>query len=288
MLRLLLLSIFLVTTLITHLLGQNLHSVSVVDSKNNPIEFAMITSLRGYPGCYTDYSGRFDISLFEGTDSVLVSHIGFKSVRLSTSKLQKQTTITLNQCEEFLNSFEINELSGFKSRTKTGHLNKKSNYTFNAHYGHTIVRLMKSSMIEYGLVNEIKINIYNNSNNTQKIRIVAFDGEYDPEGNYIPGNISYSSPSPIEVNRRKNRLKLMNLAIPYQSPGIFIGYELLNNEPQNTGQPFITSPLGHSEIEYLTWIKRYGTDWHQLRLPRLTLDGKMRANIMLEASIKHD
>jgi|GEM_PF-6540376 len=247
-----LLLLILFTPLITF--SQNSFKGVIVDTQNNPIQFASISINQTANGTYTNEIGIFHFDSIQPTDTLKISCIGYESRSICVKDIKDQITLTSNS----INIEEVTIDRKRKNRSFTiGYYNM--NTLFPSSY-FSNVKSKVATFIPYqsspAIIEKILLPI-TNINDTTQLKVYLY--EISEDGS--PGKEIYSKL--LMSNEIKNKIDISDEQIRIPLEGVFIAAEWLTeqvikdlNDPKEVlGPAFRLKMTKPMDTNYTYWYR---------------------------------
>ena len=214
-----LLLIILFTPLITF--SQISFKGVIVDSQNNPIQFASISINQTANGTYTNENGIFHFDSIQSTDTLKISCIGYESKSICVKDIKDQITLTSNS----INIEEVTIDRKRKNRSFTIGYYKMNTLFPSSHFSN--VKSKIATFIPYqsspAIIEKILLPI-TNINDTTQLKVYLY--EISEDGS--PGKEIYSKL--LMSNEIKNKIDISDEQIRIPLEGVFIAAEWLTEQ----------------------------------------------------------
>lgn len=268
-------SSLLILLLSTYCIGQNIIKGKVVDENDIPIEFASVY-IKGKPiGTNTNEQGIFtlkissDNNLEMTSDSLIISHIKFKSTILSLENIKKSEKfilklVTIHELDTVLVLGITAKESGILGTTQ-----KKTDQFFrnNLYESYQIATFISNNLKKEGFINEIQIYIGSLGNRSYPFRIKLFKIDSTCT---CPGELLLNENIIVKkIHKGWNKVNLSNFYLDIPKNGFFIAYEWLYDKIEKRNESIFEN--SHSigiakDKELLVTYEKIGdSKWTELK-----------------------
>lgn len=230
--------LFCISYLNDNLYSQTVSIKSIIIDNNTslPLAYVNIYVLGTNKGIYSNESGIFTINI-EEKDSLIISHLGYKNLKISTKKIN-DTIYLIPKIEEL----EEVILSDNKPIKKIiGNLKKASNFSWFLVPNQELATIVKpKSAFKNTYIDKIHIplkkiknlgKVFKGKNGLNNNKMAVFRVNIYTIKNNLPNTKIWSS-SPIKFIKNKKEqinIDVSNLLIEFSEKGICIGVEMIGN-----------------------------------------------------------
>lgn len=228
-------------------IGQTTITGIVVDTNNIPIEFANVY-VKGKPvGTNTDEQGIFILKVNNineiqlGTDSIIISHIEFKSKILALNNIKDNEKITLEAADPI--AFNPVLVSG-STQKEFGYLGtsqiKTNEFLRNNLYkSYQVATLITNHLHKEGYISEIQIYIGSLGNQKNPFRIQLFELDSICK---CPGKPLLNKDILIKkAHKGWNKININNYYLDIPISDFFIGYQWLYSDKKESNKSIFES-----------------------------------------------
>jgi hypothetical protein len=226
---------FVINTIVLSLFSQNIMGVVVTDD-NTPVPYTSIYLLKKNTGIITDSVGRFVIPvdlLKEAGDTLIVSSLGYESVRIEASKFENYYQQHKNKIILDKRIISLDEVIVKPSNTAPFSLgfydSKSSVVSLSGKPGSRICVFVENTNQKTGIIQSINLRLRKYDDKTKKLRI--FFCSKTPDG-FEVNDLCDEDIIVSDFSKGKTIVNIDKYNIPFGEEGIYVGIEWLSAENQ--------------------------------------------------------
>lgn len=265
--------------LISFTLGAQPLTLKIVNAQTQEaIPYAAVFSKDNKEGSYADEKGVFSFEFSATIDTILLSTIGFQTLKMALQDLREETRIALLPIKLDLPVVTITDAEFRREDIALGYFKRFRGIptaTVSTNFSNRFAMLIKNSIEEKAWITKLRIRFSVNQSSVAsyyriRVRIYA-----NNEGK--PGEDILTSAQPIDIRGNQQSLEY---AIPYgsiafPSEGIFIGYDVLGYKDE-TGN-FHVFKSGQK-------IPKKKSEWSDFLCPSIAVWQKAKEKEVFEAN----
>jgi hypothetical protein len=210
--------------------GQNNIKGYVMDKQTlQPLSYATIGAKNLNYGTYTDSSGLFSLNFLNAGDSIVISHLGYKSSITTVKDIKQNPTLLLDLNPLHLKEVVVNSQKTQKKKMEIGLYSKKSGYLkppYNLNIQAILIPFPRGG--EEIILKSIRFNyMLLPINSPLRIRVLKVSDNGQPGDDLIFENIIFSTNKSGEKHTAVIDISKYNVAMP--NTGVYIAFEWIEH-----------------------------------------------------------
>ena len=250
----------------------------VYNSKEKPLSFTNIVSVKKQNGTVTDEKGKFQLENLDKDDTLKITNIAYYSKLVSVKTLLKNDTIFLNENTKTLDEVIIPNFGGFKTEEDLGFLNFKTNASFDLKPGGQIALFIENKRKRIEWIKEVSFKAKTQGKCKCGIRVRLMQPDSSgkkPDLDLLNDNVIVNSSD----LKRTNRINLSDYKILMPKNGVFVVLEWLYSNTDCDKNSFTNILSNMAVTTDLVWFNYRDKTWQHNFRPRVPNGNYMTPNI---------